>query len=329
VPYQRRHNRWSEIRDILADLKSLEADPRYRKAARLNAEFFRTARTPFSFLWWLLFKAPKLRRRREDIVELLDLPLPRWQKAVLETLSWFEVWLGALKLIRDHIIGELETMCRTKQEPIVIASFGCGGMELERQISYQLLRKRFKFPLVFIGIDYSASSFEVARAKFDNLLSRGMVEIKTVDHLGSKELAEIKAAARPDCFSLVFLHEDAFRLRELPENSFDLVYHTRLRHHLTPEERQRLDDLAVYLAPRVVELDDISSVIGIIIVSIFVWRFPSVLNGAVLSYLRDFSQEELVANREDGWNVVFAGRPLRSYLRLHDKPGLTAPAATG
>lgn len=329
MPYQRRHNRWSEIREILADLKKLEDDPRYRSAVNLNAEFFRAARTFPSYLWWLLFRAPDLRRRRKEIVELLDMPFARWQKSVLESLSWFEVWLGALKCIRNHIIGELDRLQRTKKEPIVVASFGCGGMELERQICYQLLRKRFNFPLVFIGIDYSASSFEVARDKLDNLISRGLVEIKTVSRLDVEELAALKASADPERFLLVFLETDAFSLQSLPENSFDLVYHTRLRHHLTPEERHDLDTLTVHLAPHVVELDDVSTVAGIIISSIFIWRFPAVLNGAVLSYLRDLSHEEIVSNREEGWNVVFSGGPLRSYLRLHDKASRPAPTATG
>lgn len=328
VPYQRTRSRRTEIREILSDLKSLDSDdPAYRKAVRINMEFFRAIHNPFSYFGWLVFRAPQLRKNRGELVELLDMPFPKWQKSVLETLSWFEVWFRSLEPIKDHIIKELSRLKQVKKEPIVLASFGCGGMELERQIAYQLVRQRFDFPLIFIGIDYSAPSFEVIKSKFGNLVSRGMVEIKSFTKLDVEDLNRLKAEASPHKFLVVFLETDAFDLQKLPEGSFDLVYHTRLRHHLTPAERERLDKLAVHLSPRAVELDDVSSLASIIISSIFIWRFPAVLNGAIISFLRDFSKEELLSMNGDGWKIVFSGKPMSSYLRIYDKSRLISSAA--
>jgi SAM-dependent methyltransferase len=320
VPYKRTHKRWAEINEILADLKSLGSQLGYHEAVKTNTEFFRAIRSPFGYLWWLIFRAPKLRRNRTGIVEIIDLPFPKWQKTVLETLSWFEVWMRILIPIREKIIQELERLKQTKKEPIVVASIGCGGMELERQISYQLVRKRFNFPLIFIGVDYSPASFEVVTAKFRKLTAKGLVQIKAVSHLGNNDLNELKAEATPQKLQLVFLKADAFDLKGLAEDSFDLVYHTRLRHHLKLEEARRLDNLALHLAPRLVELDDVFSVLGILMISIFVWRFPAVLNGAVFSYLKDSSKKELLSNKGKE-ELDFSRRPFVCYLRVHNKAG--------
>jgi len=319
VPYRRTHNPWTEIKEILADLKTLASHPDYVEAVKVHTEFFRAMRSPISYLFWLVLKAPKLRRNRAKISELADLPLPRWQKTVLETLSFFEEWMTTLLPIKNHVVRELEKLTKSKQEPIVVASLGCGGMELERQIIYQLVRKRFRFPTVFIGVDYSAASLEVATSKFQNLTSKGLVHMQTITHLGNNELAKIKAQAASQGFMVISLRNDAFALKELAENSFDLVYHARLRHHLTTEEARKLDELANYLAPNLVELDDIFSVRAIIIMSIFMWRFPAILNGGVLSCLRDYSKRELRLKRENGWQVDMSGRHIECYLGVREK----------
>ena len=133
------------------------------------------------------------------------------------------------------------------------------------------------------------------------------------------DLNQLRAEAASRKLLLVFLEADAFDLGEIAEDSFDLVYHTRLRHHLTLEEGSKLDKLASHLSPRFVELDDLFSVPEIIIISIFTWRFPAVLNGAVFSYLKDFSKKELLAKKEGGWEVDFSRIPFSCYLRVHDK----------
>lgn len=327
VPYKRTFKRYRQIKEILADLESLRSHPDYKEGVEINIEFFRMLRFPLGYLWWLLFRAPRLRRERARIVELADLPFPRWQNVLLETLSWFEIWMGRiLRPIRHEIIRELERLKKIKTEPIVVASFGCGGMELERQILYQLLRSRFDFPLLIIGVDYSPAILDVITRKFANLVSRGMLEIETISRLGTEELNELKVRAAARRFSIVLFNTDALELQDLPEDSFDLVYHTRLRHHLTVEERDRLDKLVIHLAPKFMELDDVFSITGIILESIFIWRFPVVLNGGILSYLRDFSKKELKAQKEKGWQVDIYSKPLLCYLRVHDK---APPAPTG
>jgi SAM-dependent methyltransferase len=301
-------------------LKSLESNSEYKEAVKQNTEFFRAIRSPFGYAWWLVFRAPKLRKNRARIVELLDMPFPEWQKMVLETLSWFEVWMHSLEPITNRIIQEVERLKETKQEPITLASIGCGGMELERQVIYQLIRNRFKFPLIFIGIDYSPPSFEVAQSKFEKLEAKGLLQVKTISHLGTEELKALKAEAASHRFTVVLLKADAFDLEVLPQNSFDLIYHTRLRHHLSATEGLKLDKLSTYLAPKLVELDDLFTIRGTIITSIFAWRFPAVLNGAIFSYLKDCCKREITAQQKPGCKIDLNGKIFSCYLRVCTKP---------
>jgi len=319
MPYERTHKRSSELKEIFSDLKTLEADPKYKEAVKLNTEFFKAIRNPFSYVWWLIFRAPRIRKNRTEIVEIIDLPFTKWQKRVLDILSWLEVWMGALKPIKNRIIRELDILKKAKREPIVIASIGCGGMELERQIVFQLLRERFNFPLVFIGVDYSPAGFEVGDSKLQKLTAKGLVKLINIPHLDIDTLNRLKAEAAAQTFTIVYLNTDVFELKDLPEDSFDLVYHTRLRHHLTLIESRRMDKLALYLAPKLIELDDLFSVPGILTISIFVWRFPAILNGAIFSFLKDFSQKELLSNQDNGWQANCHNGPISSYLRVHNK----------
>ena len=152
-----------------------------------------------------------------------------------------------------------------------------------------------------------------------NVSNLGLIKITNIPHLDIETLNQLKADATSQRFTVVYLTADAFELESLPEDSFDLVYHTRLRHHLTLKEGRRLDRLALHLAPKLIELDDLFSVLGILTISIFIWRFPAVLNGAIFSFLKDFSRKELLARKERGWQANRHGGPFSSYLRVHDK----------
>ena len=224
-----------------------------------------------------------------------------------------------LQPIRQEIVRELERLKEIRKEPIVVLSLGCGGMELERQVIYELVRTRFNFPVIFVGVDYSAAVPDIIAAKFGPLVSNGLLQINTISHLGADDLNRLKTESTSHRFSVVLLNTNAFDLKDLLENSFNLIYHTRLRHHLTPEESNRLDELTTYLAPKVIELDDLFSIPGFILASIFAWRFPVVLNGGIFSYLRDFSKKELLAQKTKDWTVATFSKPIWCHLRIYDK----------
>ena len=97
--------RKKEIQEIISDLEPLRSDPQYKRAAGINIDFFKAARSPFTYVWWLISKAPRLRKNREEILELGDLPLLKWQKATHLQLIKLErlAFPGLLKPIRKAI----------------------------------------------------------------------------------------------------------------------------------------------------------------------------------------------------------------------------------
>jgi hypothetical protein len=314
-------DRQSRIQEILGDLKRLLSNPEYRKQAALNLEFFRATRSRASYFWWLVSRTPWLRRHRADVVELADLPFPHWQNTLLSELSWFEARVPQmLRPIKKMIIQEVTRLAASQNDPIVLLSIGCGGMELERQVIMQLLRRRFKAPVAFVGVDYSTAVAEVIASRFRPLSDKGLVEVKCVSSLGAEAIRDLRARPGVRKFSLVFLNAMAEELGGLPRDSFNLVYHTRLRHHISAAEAADLEGMASRLAPKVIEFDDLYNPIQVLLTSIFAWRLPVVLNGSVLSYFRDFSQREVASEPGKGGQVRFFGLPVRSYIRFWERP---------
>ncbi len=309
-----------EIEQILTDLKSLRSDPGYGEPAARNIELFRALRFPISLFWWSVFRIPKLRKRRTQLAELGDLPFPRWQQSILETLSGFEARVPLmLTPIREGIVAELEQLRRVQEGPALLLSVGCGGMELERQVMFQLLRARSQAPVVFFGVDSSPAVLDVITTKFRPLVSKKLLHIETASRLSSDDLKRFRQKAVAQRFLLVLVSTDVFELSDLPEDSFNLVYHTRLRHHLTPAESRRLDQLGSHLAPKMMELDDLFSVPQLVLAGVFAWRFPAALGAVIFSYLRDHSQKELLSQQVPGWTVSFYRNPIWCHLSVYDK----------
>jgi len=309
-----------EIEEIITDLKSLRSDSSYRAAVDCNLELFRALRFPISFFWWSVFRIPRLRKRRTQLAELGDLPFPCWQQSILETLSGFEAEVPLmLTPIREGIVAELERLREVQKKPALLISVGCGGMELERQVMFQLLRARSQAPVVFFGVDSSPAVLDVITAKFRPLVAKKLLRIETASRLSADDLKKFEQKAAAQRFLLVLVSTDVFELSDLPEDSFNLVYHTRLRHHLTPEESRRLDQLSAHLAPKIMELDDLFSIPQIVLAGVFAWRFPAALGAVIFSYLRDRSKKELLSQPVPGWTVSFCRNPIWCHLSVYDK----------
>jgi hypothetical protein len=119
------------------------------------------------------------------------------------------------------------------------------------------------------------------------------------------------------------LNTDAFELECLPENFFDCAYHTRLAHHLTAEEHGALNRLALHLAPKLIEFDDLFGIRPLLLASVFAWRFPAVFNGVILSYLRDPSRRELLSRLTDRARIkVACTKPIWCYVKEYQKKQL-------
>jgi len=304
-------NRKREAKEIISDLEKLKkTNPEYTWAADLNIEFVKAATNIVSYVQWLVKRAPVIRREhREDILELADLPLPRWQKETHEKLTILARTLrpipDLLKPIKEKVFAEIVSL-KEKNDPIKLLNLGCGAMELERQIIEELLKIGFssRYPVIFMGVDYSAAVLELVQ---NNLASvpRGLVDIRKVSRLDMRTLN--KLGENTECqFLVVILQSDVFRLENLPKGWVDVVYHSRFKHHFNKaRQKKKLDEIVIHLASSVaVEYDDICSKPIFTFPSILTWKWITTLNGAILSYLRDSSKKELLA-QDDEWDMQF------------------------
>ena len=312
--------RKKEIQKIISDLEFLKkTNPEYKKAIEYNVDFFKASFSVFSYIRWLIFIAPKVRKDRENLLELADFPLSKWQKETCENLSRIErlSFPGLLKPIKKTILEELERLKKIKKEPIVLLSIGSGTMELERQVICELLKKNFKVPIIFLGVELSLMNFKFAFNNFSKFINKKLIQIEKISYLDDQVLNKLKTKAFSKKILVVILNDNFLNLKgKLSADSIDLIYHSRLKHHLKYKEKNDLDSLVEHLAYKVIEFDDFCSIPVFIFPSIITWRHPTTLNGAILSYLRDYSKKELLSQNDKNWKMKFYN--LGYYLKIYN-----------
>lgn len=315
-----REKREKEINEILNDLAVLEKDKKYKEAVQINADFLRAAVLPTKYIQWLILNASRLRKKKESILELGDFPIERWQREL--HLNYIQVernkFAGLLKPITKRIIAELK---KSNQQTITVLNIGCGGMEIEKQVIEELVRKGIGKNIVFIGVEISQTIFKIAFSNLSTLVEKELVEVEELTELNDHVLGELRKRAKPGKLLVRIINTNTLNLKDwLSPGSLDLVYHSMMKHHLSEAEKKSLDQLVTYLAPKTIEYDDFYSFPLLILPSIFTWKSPCLLNGTILSLLRDPSKKE-VLSKQRGWKTklyCFTGY----YLRIYDKSTL-------
>jgi hypothetical protein len=261
-----------------------------------------------------------LRKKREEIFELADLPLPKWQREThlrfirLERLRF----PGLLKPIKRAVLDSIYEIKKDNRDLITLLSIGSGAMELERQVIEDLLKKNFKTPIIFLGVEISPEISDITFSNLSSLVDRKLIKIKKINYLNDQILNDLKTEAKSQRFLVVIFNKNTFDLKKgLSDNIIDIVYHSRAKHHFGPKEKDNLDKMATHLAPRVIEFDDFCSLPVFIFPSVITWLWPVTLNGAILSYLRDFSKKELLNLKKDNWKIKTY--QLGYYLRIYEE----------
>jgi len=288
-----------EIQEIISDLESLKLDPKYREAAEINIGFFKAARSIFSFMRWLIFVAPELREKRESILELADLPLEKWQRRGYDALAEVE----RHKFARIVTTGFARELCQiilkvkeieNNNEALVILDFGFGGGELGRRVFEELPH----VPLVYIGVDITPANIEVAKKAFQPLHETGEIVFKEIPKVDDEIIDTLRQLANDTSKKVVAVClGDIFDLdKYVSPGKIDIICHSRVLHHISPVDRPRLADICQRLSPITVEMDDRYCLWFKFWATLGTWViYPSVtlMNGAVLSWLRDPAKEEL------------------------------------
>jgi len=291
-----------EIQEVISDLELLKLDSKYREAAEINIRFFKAARSVFSFIHWLIHVAPKLRKIRESILELADLPLKKWQRKTHEGLIRYQSSRFGRRMVTAFIKELCEIILKIREmknndEPTVVFDLGFGGGELGRQV----FKKLPDVSLVYVGIDISPAIMETARQAFQPLHQKGEIVFKELPVLNDEIIDALRREASGTSKKVVavwcgnILDLDKY----LSAGKIDIMWHARVLHHLTLADKARLVDTCRRLSPITVEMDDRNCFWFKFWTTLTTWLiYPDVflMNGGILSCLRDPAKEELTGH---------------------------------
>lgn len=278
------------IKEIITDLEALKSESAYYREHQFaideNIRFFKAAGSIALYLSWLLRYSSFLHRNSEELMELMDFPLPYWENLVQKQFAWAQrlKFPGINKFFIQRLVQEIDRVYLNK-ELVVLIDTGCGSFEVGSQVlaAYQ---KRSKPPvLVFIGVDKSPLTFGLIE---QNLRDRNVLlrELKELNDRAVSDLRQEALAKRKTIFA--FWQGSVLSLdRHLGSASCDILYYTRLRHHLLVQQRWQLDRVTEKIAPLVLEMDDMFSWSMLVFPSLLLWFKPACLNCAILSGIKD------------------------------------------
>ena len=301
-------NRRSKLREIIDDLKDLQStapkDMQY--AITENIVFFKSIRTFYGLCYWAFTRRSKIDARQ--LLEVADLPLPRWEKELYSDLSHVErkefpgLSKPLKKLLIDHIIQEKGT---------VLLDLGCGSMEVERQCIVELSKNNTGNYPIFLGVDAAPQALDAIRSNFADLT--GLVDILEIKSLKNFDAGRVSKS------TIFFYCGDALEVAELHGHKYSLIFSSRFRHHLNDVEKNRIDSLSQRLTHYVIEYDDYRTAMSWLPPVITAWYRPILLSAAIFSQIRQPSKKELLKqkalNKQD--TVITLFNTPGSYAKIY------------
>lgn len=294
------------IQAVIEDLKRLRDSSKFlehRYAIEENLRFFNAIVSPLSYIWWLLWRAPKL--RKDELLELSDFSFASWERDLHLNLMVMErrKFPGLITPLKNEIVKFI-----LEKKPEVIMDLGAGSMEIERQIIEELALRAYPHRIIFIGIDCSKVAEELARKNLFTAASHA--KIYEISILDLNTLNKIRHEKR-EKHIVIFCQNDIFNLDKwLPENAAGIIFYSKFRHHLDKSQKTLLDKITHKISRVVMEYDDYRSLFFLIPQSLLAWSSPILLNGAIFSRLRDPTRQEL--KKRDASCLKFF--PVGSYL---------------
>ena len=307
-------NKPQTINRVISDLTKLRQtreDQQY--AIDQNIAFFEATRSLPKYLYWLITKYPKIDPRR--ILELADFNLSNglWQQTLLHQLMNLEKNpFDVIRPLRSEIVQTLQYISKEATEPMVIINIGCGGMEIERQVTAKITTP-LQQSIIFIGIDNSPVAGAIARKNLKNTSG----SFKILDDLTTKTISSIREDSTLKAINFFFYEGDAIQaINHLSRESIDIniIFHSKFHHHLTDENKNKLDITLQLTARHVIEFDDYRGLYLPILSLLTGWNKPVLLNGAVLSSVRDYKIKDLKKRHNNQkWQIKIF--PMKGYIR--------------
>ena len=300
-------HRLSVIFRVLKDLaelekKSVSADTNY--AIKENQIFFEAIKTIPGYIYWLIFHMPSL--QKEKLLELTDFSLQHWDEEMHKKL---------IEIERKKIPGLIDPLVRRlfqyiiqhkhTKSPIFIADFGSGAMEVERQVITRLIQAKSTIPIIFIGIDNSSTVAQIAKK---NLISvDNTIEIHervTIDATTLQTICENTKHKYCVVLCTNNIFNKFFLKNSFPNNFFDLVFSSFVKHHLDASQKKELVNTALSLGKTVLEYDGYRSLLTMIPQTLVGWNNPVFFNAEIFSNLR-FLHKRDIKRIQDPWKISF------------------------
>jgi len=294
-------DRLQQIGQILQDLrvkKNTTTDRDLLYAIDENIVFFEASKSPFKYLWWILFRMPKIDCTR--VLEINDI-LPKWDKEMHIKLMEVEKrkFPGLIKPLVENIVEHI----KKENRPLVLADIGFGGMETERQVIEKLIEDDHQQPIVFVGIDQSLSAHEIAKENLSPFKDK--IQYHDIDQLSDSTLKDtIKSNTG---ITVIACRNDIFNFSKIfGQGIFDLSYHSLFKHHLNDQQQKKLDRVLQQISKKVLEYDGFRSNISLIPQTKNGWGHPAFLNAAIFSNLRFNKQHDLsLQSKQKGKKILF------------------------
>lgn len=270
------------IDEILKDLESIRdtVASEHRYAVEKNIEFFRASKSIFSYIKWLFLQAPKIDSSR--LLELIDLPLPRWSNEMHKEL--IHVQKTKFPLLIRPLVQRLYSHILKRGSLSILIDLGCGGMEVERQVIVKLEKIKNLGKVIFVGVDKDPISRKLAKQNLEELGL--LIEVFEVNKLDSDKLVEIFNLSIKK-YVIILCENDVFNLnQQFKFKDFDILYHSLFMHHINMKEREYIDEIAKKIANKTIEYDGYKSWFSFLPESILSWNAPALLNGSIFSNLR-------------------------------------------
>ena len=278
-------------------------------AKKENIVFFNHLKSPLNFLSWLIFNMPKINGKQ--LLELSDFHLSngKWEKILQKELRDLESnrFLDILQPLKKEILAFIKSK-RKQKESIIIFNIGSGSMEIEKQLIRQLKRERINKKIIFVGLDNSEASIAFAK---ENLGWDG-IELKRLDNQNIRNDLE-KLGPENEKYQVAVCNLNAFDLENIGIKP-DLIFHSKLKHHLPQNDWETFDNLLLRVCPNVIEFDDYKSFFVIVFSVIINWNKPVLNNGAIFSCLRSVKKSDLNKFTSNSWKIKIQ---LGSYIKYH------------
>ncbi|HEY4476863.1 MAG TPA: hypothetical protein VJB69_02705 [Candidatus Paceibacterota bacterium] len=301
--------------EIIVDLeihkKSGQCENSYALEANLN--FFRSLYRFRDFWHWFRKVRPTLDGKR--LLELSDFHLSngKWERMLQKELLEIEKWKfpDVLGRIRKEILKQIAELNQPGRH-LILVSIGSGSMEIERQLIIKLREKGNNQKIIFFGIDNSNTSLDIANENLVDL----KIKLFRISNLDQGKVNQLKQEFQNEQYTVVLINGDAVKLETyFGQKNIDLAYHSKFKHHLPDNLKIKLDRMIEIVAKRGIENDDLNCwIINLGSIKANWKNRPVLLNGALLSFLRDPSKEELRSNNTPGWQTKIY---MDGYLRIY------------